>query len=74
MVQLNSKRIYSGSDLRHNGVLVCDIEPMHVILFTACGDVTLENLAQFTNLKAESKNFYREVFRWDQKLHVVGFQ
>jgi len=35
MAQVNSKRMYSGADMRLKGVQLNKIEPCNVVLFTA---------------------------------------
>jgi hypothetical protein len=56
---------------------VNEVEPCLLILFTAQNGPNVfstDNLDNFLNLKPEQKNFFKEAFRWDQKLHVIGFQ
>ena len=75
MVQVNSKRMYSGADMRLYGVQLNKIEPCNVLLFTAAieGQECFRS-EEFLDVKPESQNLFKEIFRWDQKLNVVNFR
>ena len=73
---MNSKRMFSGADMKFFGIQLNKIEPSNVILFTALGPSFFGNneLGSFLDLKADSHNFFKEVFRFDQKLNVINFR
>jgi hypothetical protein len=71
MGQINSKRMYTGADIRFFGISLNRIEPCNIIVFTQS---KLEEMESFINVKPESQNFYKEIFRFDQKLNVVNFR
>ena len=54
MAQVNSKRMYSGADMRFFGNLLNKIEPCNVILFTQS---RIENTESFWDLKPESSRY-----------------
>ena len=76
MAQVNSKRMYSGADMRLSGVQLNKIEPCNVVLFTAAieGKESIDISKEFLDVKPESQNLFKEIFRWDQKLNVVNFR
>ena len=54
MAQVNSKRMYSGADMRFFGNLLNKIEPCNVILFTQS---QIENTESFLDLKPENSRY-----------------
>jgi len=76
MAQVNSKRMYSGADMRLSGIQLNKIEPGNVVLFTAAieGKESIDISKEFLDAKPESQNLFKEIFRWDQKLNVVNFR
>lgn len=57
--------------MRFFGTSLNKIEPCNVILFTQS---QISGAEKFLDLKPESQNFFKEVFRLDQKLNVINFR
>ena len=52
----------TGGDIRFFGISLNKIEPCNVIVFTKS---KIDGVENFINLKPESQNFYKEIFRFD---------
>lgn len=67
MSYINAKRMFSGADMRFQGLQINKMEPCNVVLFTALGPsfFTADHLNLFLNQKPETHYFFQEVFRQD---------
>lgn len=68
---MNAKRFINGADNRMYGIQPCRMETTHFIVFTA--KPKINTIEEFKKQKPAKDNFYEEVFRFDQKVHIINF-